>query len=238
MSEQLQITPEQSAFGDAASFEHTQRVALMIAKSEIVPKAYQNNVQNVMVALEMANRIGISPLMVMQNLHVIQGKPSFGSPFIIATINSSKRFSPLRFEVTGTGMGMSCYAWANDLTDNTRVKGPTITMEMAKAEGWIDKAGSKWKTMPELMIQYRAASFFGRLNVPEIMMGMHSVEEIEDISYTEVKVDKVAERLKLLINDCMTIEAVDTLQIQITKDNPEVDVELFNSRKMEIKSWS
>ena len=58
-------------------------------------------------------------------------------------------------------------------------------MDMAKAEGWVDKSGSKWKTMPELMMRYRAAAFFGRLYAPEITMGMHSVEEIVDIQHEE-----------------------------------------------------
>jgi hypothetical protein len=46
----------------------------------------------------------------------------------------------------------------------------------------VSKAGSKWKTMPELMMRYRAAAFFGRLYAPEITMGMHSVEEVVDIT--------------------------------------------------------
>jgi hypothetical protein len=56
---------------------------------------------------------------------------------------------------------------------------------MANAEGWVSKAGSKWKTMPELMMRYRAAAFFGRLYAPEITMGMHSVEEVVDIQHEE-----------------------------------------------------
>jgi hypothetical protein len=53
---------------------------------------------------------------------------------------------------------------------------------MAKAEGWLDKAGSKWKTMPELMLKYRAAAFFGRLYAPEVLMGMQTSEEVIDIT--------------------------------------------------------
>ncbi len=67
------------------------------------------------------------------------------------------------------------------------LEGPVVTMDMAKAEGWVDKAGSKWKTMPELMMRYRAAAFFGRLYAPEITMGMHSTEEVIDIQHEEPK---------------------------------------------------
>lgn len=67
-------------------------------------------------------------------------------------------------------------------------------MEMAKAEGWVGKSGSKWKTMPELMIRYRAAAFWGRLYVPEIMMGMHTMEEIEDVQYSQQVRSEIVER--------------------------------------------
>jgi len=53
-------------------------------------------------------------------------------------------------------------------------------MDMAVAEGWFGKAGSKWQTMPEVMLRYRAASFFGKLYAPELLMGIQTAEEIHD----------------------------------------------------------
>lgn len=170
----------QPSFGDTNSFEHAQRVAKMLSSSNLIPKEYQGNIQNTMIALEMANRIGASPLMVMQNLYIVHGKPSWSSSFIIAAINNCKRFSPLRFTIKGDGDTLSCKAWANDLHTNERLDGPKVSMEMAKKEGWVSRPGSKWQTMPELMIRYRAAAFFGRLYAPDILMGMHTVEEVQD----------------------------------------------------------
>jgi len=170
----------QPSFGDTSSFEHSQRVAKMLSSSNLIPKEYQGNIQNTMIALEMANRIGASPLMVMQNLYIVHGKPSWSSSFIIAAINNCRRFSPLRFRMKGEGDQLSCVAWANDINTNERLEGPKITITMAKAEGWVSRAGSKWQTMPELMIRYRAAAFFGRLYSPDILMGMHTVEEVAD----------------------------------------------------------
>jgi hypothetical protein len=89
-----QQTEVQTTFGDSASFEHAQRVAKMLSSSNLIPKEYQGNIQNTMIALEMANRIGATPLMVMQNLYIIHGKPSWSSSFIIAAINACKKFSP------------------------------------------------------------------------------------------------------------------------------------------------
>lgn len=176
-----QDIPEVASFADSKSFEHAQRVAKMLSASNLIPKDYQGNIQNTMIALEMANRIGASPLMVMQNLYVINGRPSWSSTFIIAALNASKRFSPIRFETGGEGEDYGCVAYATDPVTKEKLDGPRITIKMATAEGWLSKPGSKWKTMPELMIRYRAAAFFGRLYAPDIMMGMQTAEEAIDI---------------------------------------------------------
>jgi hypothetical protein len=167
-----------------SSFEMAQRQAKALSASDLVPQQYKNNVANTLVALEIANRIGASPLMVMQNLNIIHGRPSWGSSFIIAAINGSGKFSALRF-VGDLSKGIK--AVCQEKATGELLEGPTVTMDMAKAEGWLDKAGSKWKTMPELMMRYRAAAFFGRLYAPEITMGMHSTEEVVDIQHEEPK---------------------------------------------------
>jgi hypothetical protein len=95
--QQVQLTDSFSLQG----FEHAQRVAKALADSSMVPEVYRGKVSNCLIALEMANRLNVSPLMVMQNLHVIQGKPSWSSPFIIASINTCGRFHPLKFRQVG-----------------------------------------------------------------------------------------------------------------------------------------
>lgn len=169
------------AFSTIEAFEHWQRVAKMVSESNIVPANYQKNVANVMIAIEMANRIGVSPFMVMQNLDIIKGKPSWSSTFIISAINSCGRFDPLRFVFEGEKKtdDFGCRAITKDISGQV-CEGPLVNWRMVKAEGWLAKAGSKWATMPELMFQYRSASFFGRLYAPDILNGMHSVEEIHD----------------------------------------------------------
>lgn len=214
-TDQLTKTPTEGAFS-SEGFEHAQRVAVMLSKSELIPKQYQGNIQNTMIALEMANRIGASPLAVMQNLHVVQGKPGWTSTFIIALVNSHPKYEDLQFDKKGSGMDMECTAWTYRKGTKERVEGPKVTMQMAKAEGWIDRNGSKWKTMPDLMIMYRAATFFGRLYTPELMIGMQTTEEIVDVNHTEVNPEEVkklkeAERISLLIEDAATVEELDAL---------------------------
>ncbi len=96
-------------------------------------------------------------------------------------VNGCGRFSPLRFELSGEGDSLACYAVATDLASDQELKGPTITMAMAKKEGWATKSGSKWLTMPELMIRYRAAAFWGRLYASDMLLGMQSQEEVLDV---------------------------------------------------------
>jgi hypothetical protein len=196
------VKTDSSIFSTIASFEDGQRIAKGLCSSDLVPQAYKGNIPNTMIALEMATRIGVSPFMVMQNLDIIQGKPSWRSSFIIAALNSCGRFKPLKFEFIGNDSksdDYGCRAYTDDF-DGNRITGPMVTWLMVKSEGWLSKSGSKWKTMPELMFQYRAASFFGRLYAPDILNGMQSVEEVKDVfstidtEYEDVsKLEKVVE---------------------------------------------
>jgi hypothetical protein len=217
-----ETAPSVGVFSTLQGFEHWQRVAKMISESNIVPQNYQKNVANVMIAIEMANRIGVSPFMVMQNLDIIKGKPSWSSTFIISAINSCGRFEPLRFVFEGEKKtdAFGCRAITTD-KNGLVCQGPLVNWAMVKAEGWLDKAGSKWKTMPELMFQYRAASFFGRLYAPDIMNGMHSVEEVKDYVVT---IDHSAEldRLKELFFEKEEVLADEAkTNIQRVIDNKE-----------------
>ncbi len=183
----LAIAPSQHSGSvslfDPTRFEHAQRVAKMFSESQLVPTAFQKNLPNCVIAMEIANRMGASHLAVMQSLNIIHGKPSWSSQFIIASINSSQRFTPLRFTYEGTkgSDGWSCFARAKSLQDGEECKGATVSIAMAKAEGWYGKSGSKWPAMGELMLMYRAATFFGRMFAPDMLMGMQSEEEVIDV---------------------------------------------------------
>lgn len=205
---------EVSIFSDISMFENAQRMAQVLVKSSIVPKAYQNNIPNAMVALEMAQRIGISPLMVMQNLDVIQGKPSWNSTFTIAILNSCGRFEPMRFEFSGEGDDYGCEAITMDKEGNL-LRGTKIDWKMVKAEGWLTKPGSKWKTMPDQMFQYRAASFFGRLYAPDLLKGMHASDEMVDIkepTQDDYDNEKEDERFMKFLGKCESTKELEQLK--------------------------
>lgn len=173
-------------FGTEDNFIMATQMAKALAESTIVPQTYQKNWSNCLIAIEQAQRLKVSPMMVMQNLYVIQGRPSWSSSFLIAAINNSHIYdTELQFEETKdkNGKPYSCLAFA--LKSGRRVEGMEITMDMAQAEGWLNKNGSKWKTMPQLMLRYRAASFFARLNCPEITLGLYTQDEVIDGDFKE-----------------------------------------------------
>jgi hypothetical protein len=175
-------------FTGIQQFENAQRIAKALASSALVPKEYQGQtgLANTLVAMEIAGRMGLSALQVMQNLHIIHGRPSWSSQFIIAMINGCGRFTPLDYNVSGEGDTLSCFAYATEIATGKELRGPVVTMAMAKREGWATKSGSKWQTMPDLMVRYRAAAFWGRLYVPEFLVGMKTQEEVVDIQEVEV----------------------------------------------------
>lgn len=234
-------------FGSLQSFELMQRAAKVLAGSTLVPTAYRaftekkefgkvvgyeqngSGLPNCIVALNMAERMRADPLMIMQNLHIIEGRPSWSSAFIVAAINTCGRFAPLRYELSRPGepteveytatewhnrqktqvkkkvtvRHQTCIAWTvekgteipkfslEEMRGKTLLQlcreygvpvleSPEVSIQMAIDEGWLTKNGSKWQTIPELMLRYRCASFFGRLYAPEILMGLHTTEEVHD----------------------------------------------------------
>lgn len=165
-----------------------------------------------MIAISMASRMNSDPLTVMQNLHIIQGKPSFSAQFLVASWNACGRFAPIRYQWTEKRDG--CRAISKDLETGEVLIGTQITMAMAKAEGWYCKPGSKWQTMPEQMLMYRAGTFLVRAYAAEIALGIQTTEEAEDITGM-VAVDVTSDDLKRI--------EVPTQQtgVQVVESSPE-----------------
>lgn len=223
------VNTEPMSFLTSGGFDQLLRVANMLSSSTMVPVAYRKNKEikefgqvtgwednpaalaNCAVALNMAQRMNADPLMIMQNLHIIEGRPSWSTPFIIASINNCGRYHSLDYELSEPGEPVeieyiaiewvkrqknevkktvtvrhqTCKAFTTEKATGKRLESPLISIQMAIDEGWLTKKGSKWQTMPELMLRYRCASFFGRLYAPELLMGLPSAEEAEDIPTTQ-----------------------------------------------------
>jgi len=182
-SEALQV------FSGIAAFDAAQRMAKALCSSTLVPKEYQGQqgLANSLIALEIASRMRLSPLVVMQNMTPIHGRPTWSSKFLIATVNASGRFSPLRFVFDDKEKPTRCHAVATDKATDEVLEGETITLELARKEGWWsrkDRQGnetSKWQTMTGQMLRYRAAAWWANVYCPEIALGLMTQEEALDI---------------------------------------------------------
>lgn len=237
-------------------------MALDMAYSDLVPDMYRfketdpdkmaiaerKAVANCMIAMNMALRMGAEPLMVMQNMYIVQGRPSWSSKFLIATVNTCGRFTPMQYKIENKGKigvlkatravwkllpgesqkrkvmesydetaykdmdDITCVAYATDLASGKELISSVVSIKMACLEGWYDKDGSKWKTMPEKMLRYRAASFWTNEYAPEISMGMRTEEEAQDIidtDYEDVTNQKVSANVQSTIDKNANTKTID-----------------------------
>lgn len=174
----------QGSFANMENFKEIFDIGKMFASSSLVPQSYQGKSMDCTIAVDMANRMGVSPMMVMQNLYIVRGKPSWSGQACTALISGSGKFKNLKHVYTGERNTdtWGCYLQAERLEDGEIVKGAEVTIKMAKEEEWYSKSGSKWKTMPELMLAYRASAFFARVHIPNALMGVAVEGEVEDVS--------------------------------------------------------
>ena len=183
---------ESSIYKNTDSFEFAQRQAKSLCESDLVPKSYQGQkgLPNCLVAIEMSKRMKLSPLTVMQNLNVIHGTPTWSAQFITSQILGCGRFTNFDYLVKGEGDTLEVQCVATRLEDQKLVKGTTVSMRMARLEGWT--RNSKYQSMPELMLRNRAATFFGRQYIPDLLLGVQTSEEVVDIQPLDVtpEVDK------------------------------------------------
>lgn len=240
---------------DVARFELAQREAKLLTLSALVPEAYRGNtpaaLANCMIAQDIARRTGQGTLAVMQNLHIISGRPSWSSQYIIGALNSCGRFSPLRFRIEkddketeveyGEWTGykenrrkevkktkirnVTCTAYAIENGTGEILEGPAVSYVLAIKEGWWFKNDSKWQTMPDLMIRYRAAAFFGRLYAPDILFGFHAVEEVRDI--VSVEAETIPEK------GCSAEQLKDTLANAVKAAPAEPEPEVIDAETEE-----
>ena len=185
-----EITPttndESSIYLQDSAFEMAQRQARSLAASTLVPTEYrgEEGLGNCIVALDIAKRMNISPLTVMQNLIIVHNRPSWSSAWIIAQIQGCGRYENFNYELSGEGEKMKCHCTAIRVSDGKNIKGSTVSIAMAKAEGWT--RNSNWRTMQEQMLKYRAATFFGRQYIPDLLLGVQTSEEVVDITPLDV----------------------------------------------------
>ena len=186
---------ESSIYKNTDSFEFAQRQAKSLCESNLVPISYrgQKGLPNCLVALEMSKRMNLSPLTVMQNLNIIHGTPTWSAQFITSQILGCGRFENFDYLIKGEGETLEVQCSAKRIADNKIVKGTPVSMKMARLEGWTKNP--KYTSMPELMLRNRAATFFGRQYIPDLLLGVQTSEEVVDIQPLDVTPETVKETL-------------------------------------------
>lgn len=259
--QQLEAVP---SFSSAQGMRLLEQAANMLTFSTIVPEQYravikkngsevQNNsgFSNCIVALNMAQQMHLDPLTVMQNLHVIEGRPSWSAQFIIARINACSDFGRLRFDMGKKGEQVeigytvrewvdgkpnhvpktavlnhqTCRAYAKCSDTGDILYGPEVSIQMAIDEGWAGKNGSKWLTMQEVMLQYRAAAFWCRLNAPELLHGLPTDDELHDTIEADIR-DGVMQAKE--------IKTKDQIRQPAKKQEPDQEPEATSDEKPEV----
>lgn len=173
---------------ETSKFELEQRRAKALSVSAFFPDTLKGDIASAVIVYDLAQRMNISVMEVAQSIYIIHGRPSFSTNFLVARLNQSGLIRGALKTVVSDD-GQSAYCTAIDAETGETLKGMTVTMEMARKEGWLTKKGSKWQTMPELMLRKRAQSFFIKEFYPQVMFGMQTVEEVEDIEAIPVEVE-------------------------------------------------
>lgn len=166
-------------------FSDMWKIATQYSKSDLVPENYKGKPQNVIIALGMAQKTGFDVYTIMNNLNIVKGKASWSGSFCRTLIEATGLYKDLDLiEVGERGKDdWGYYAQAVRKTDGKIVKGATVTIGMANAEGWLKNP--KWKSMPELMLQYRCMAFFARVYASSAINGIQTSEEVEDIAVSQ-----------------------------------------------------
>ena len=166
-------------------FNRIHEIAKSLAASDLVPAHFQRKPANVLIALEFAHRNNISPFQAMQSIFVVHGRPGLSAAFAISLARKANVWKKLQYKVEGSGDSLVVTAIAT-LHDDDKIES-SVSMEMAKKAGWTKNA--IYASLPEQMLKYRAATFLIRANFPEVLFGMSTVDEIEDVSASKKPVN-------------------------------------------------
>jgi hypothetical protein len=181
-SKQIVVKQDPTPTTNLSTFSDNWKIATQLAKSDIIPENYKNKPQNIIVAINIADKMNLDPFTVMQNMAIIRGKMAWSGSFARTLIERSGKFKDLELNYIGEKGKDSygCYLSATRVSDGKKINGPEVTMALAKAEKWT--SNSKWLNLSDMMLAYRCQSYFCRLHCPEAMSGIYTAEEIEDIN--------------------------------------------------------
>ncbi len=169
---------------DGAAFEHLWRVAKAFSMSGMVPAHFQGKPESCMVALMYADQLGEHPMVMFQEVTVINGRPGTSARFAIARANKSGLLAgPITWASKGQGDALEVTARTTLAATGEEITA-TVSMKEAAADGWT--RNSKYKSIPEQMLRWRAATRLINLYLPEVLFGLGVKDEIETVSVRNI----------------------------------------------------
>lgn len=210
-----------TVYSDVTTYNQYMKMAECLSKTELLPAQYRGKPADCLIIIDVARQIGASPLFVAQNMYVIKGSPSWSAQYSASVIKTN--FTNVKVELQGEGLKRGCRIIATDKNGNL-CEGTRVTIEMAKQEGWFSKTGSKWQTMPDQMLIYRAYSFFARAYCPDKLLGIHDEFENLDITKIEQKAENPFIKEEADILDIKKeFDAMDVIELLPEKTEEEVE---------------
>ena len=163
--------------------------AELISKSPMIPKDFIGKPQNVLVAIQWGYEIGLAPMQALQNIAVINGKPSIYGDAMLALVKMHPKF--LGIEETLEGQTAKCKV--KRLMSDGSVEETIASFSLAEAQtaGLTDRTDGPWKKYPNRMLQMRARGFALRDSFPDALKGMITAEEAQDYPTKDIPKEAV-----------------------------------------------
>lgn len=174
MSNNTAIATRQQFDLSPQTFEQALTFSNYLAESDMVPKDFKGKPGNCLVAIQWGMEIGLKPLQAMQNIAVINGRPSLWGDAVIALVRSSPLCEYIIEE--DDGRTATCKVKRRGEPEQSR----SFSMDDAKAAGLLGKQGP-WTQYPKRMRQMRARAFAVRDVFPDVLKGLPVAEELQDM---------------------------------------------------------
>lgn len=161
-----------------ATLDEAMKFSEMLAKSSMVPRQYQGKAEDVLVACQWGREIGLAPMQALQNIAVINGKPSVYGDAAMALVQASPVCEDIEEYIEGEGTPNPVAVCIAHRKGRKPVKA-TFSVEDAKRAGLWGKQGP-WQAYPKRMMQMRARGFALRDAFPDVLKGLITAEEAQD----------------------------------------------------------
>jgi hypothetical protein len=159
-----------------SNMDQAMKMAEMLSKSGMVPKHYQNKPQDTLVAMMMGHEVGLNPIQSLQNIAVINGKPSIYGDALAALVQNHPAFGGMEESFDEKTMTATCTVWRKGGTKHTQ----TFSQADATKAGLWGKTGP-WTQYPKRMLAMRARGFALRSQFADALAGLITREEAEDM---------------------------------------------------------